>query len=86
MRYLTIVQATRRMYAALQHRPSAEREPLYLACEDLSGRSIYRATVHVATVRGLHRRRAEITRFINLLTALYPEAHSVSATFDRYRA
>lgn len=88
-----IVKATRRMYAALQHRAAPDRQPLTCWARDRSGALLYRVTVQVKTLQPLGggtphyvlrpgARKAAVTRFIGIVLAMYPEAYEVGATFD----
>lgn len=64
-----IVKATRAHYAALQHRPSPDRIPL-----DYEVVGHTRGTVQVKAPNSA-RRRMEVTKLINRLRSMYPEAH-----------
>lgn len=81
-----IVKATRAHYAALQHRPSADRVPLdyvvYARAETCIA-AVTRGTVHVrALYAGPNSaRKREMTRLINRLRAMYPEATEISAEY-----
>jgi hypothetical protein len=75
----SIVKATRAHYAALQHRPSHDRVRLNYRVTSMAG--VVTGSIHVkASTRG--RRRGEITRLMNRLHAMYPEARSIACAYE----
>ena len=79
-----IVKATRAHYAALQHKPSADRIPLDYCVSSQDGQHIYtRGTVHVKACGPNHRRERESTRLLKRLAAMYPEAAEIECSYRR---
>jgi hypothetical protein len=87
-----IVKATRAHYAALQHRPSPEREALdFEVSTDTS--VLLAGTIHVKTkVFGIPynfttlkvsnaRRKAEVTKLTNRLQSMYPESTHIHCAY-----
>jgi hypothetical protein len=71
-----IVKATRAHYAALQHKPAADRAALVCTVEAADGTVLHRCTLHV---KG--NRRAALTRALNLHRDMFPEMYAQSAEF-----
>ena len=72
-----IVKATRAHYAALQHRPAPDRTPLYYAVDD--GKAANGVIQVKAPTEA--RRKAEMTKLINRLQAMYPECKRFAASY-----
>jgi hypothetical protein len=67
---MSIIKATRAHYAALQHRPSADRVPLYFSVQGYDHKTLVAGSVWVkAPTEG--RRKAEMTKLQNRLAAMY---------------
>ena len=78
--YRSIVHATRAHYAALQHKPSPDRERLNYSVRNADGAALTQGCVHVKTA-GIGRRRAEVTKLTNRLHSMYPEAHTIACAY-----
>lgn len=68
---MNIVQATKKQYAALQHRASPDRTPLHFNVVGLTGKILTSGTIHVKAPTKA-RLKAEITKLSNRLSAMYP--------------
>jgi len=82
-----IIKATRAHYAALQHRPSADRVPLdysVTAHASTCDSVMTAGTIWVKANAGSfnsNRRQAELTKLTNRLRAMYPEAHRIVCAY-----
>jgi len=74
----SIVKATRRHYAALQHRPAPDRIGIYCTVGE---RPTYVLWVRAPTES---QRRAALTRTLNLLRAMWPEVQEIEVRLRRY--
>jgi hypothetical protein len=80
----SIVKATRAHYAALQHRASSDRTPLYFYAvnENAAWRLLTAGTLHVKIGRKGAGKR-ELTKLINRLQMMYPEATEIEASYKK---
>jgi hypothetical protein len=74
-----IIRATRRHYAALQHKPSADRVALDYEVTGHTAGTIW--IINYAKTAQPWKRKAEITILMNRLRAMYPEARSFSVEY-----
>ena len=72
---MNVIQATRRHYAWLQHKPAPDRIPLELT---VGTNPSYRIWVKAATNS---QRKAWLTKATNLLRAMYPEVSRIAVSF-----
>lgn len=83
--YATILRATRAHAAALRHRPEPGRVALDYKLEDSTGHVLTAGTlwVHAATESA---RRAHMTRTVNRLHAMWPEAFTGEARWRKVQS
>lgn len=76
----SIVRATKTHYAALQHRPSPDRVPLYYTVFGTREIILTNGDIQVkADTNG--KRKREITKLYNRLKCMYPEANYIDVSF-----
>jgi len=79
-----IIKATRAHYAALQHKPAADRVAIdYSVGHPING-NIVCGTIWVRAWNNVYhpgKRQAELTKLINRLSAMYPEARETRAQY-----
>jgi hypothetical protein len=88
--YTDIVKATRTHYAALQHRPSGEREALHYTVKGsalpdpnypIHG-TIWVKTKSVMGSINTGKRKREMTKLNNRLSVMYPEAYRIEVWYE----
>ena len=84
----SIIKATRAHYAALQHRPSPDRARLmyqvtgYRLSDVLTSGSVWVKVRNKAGYISTGMRKREITRLLNRLQSMYPEAYEIGVDFE----
>lgn len=81
--YTSILKATRAHYAALKHRASPDRIPLHYTVETESETGISILTRGTIYVKGdtKSKRKRELTKLLNRLQNLSPEASHIEVTY-----
>lgn len=78
---MNVIQATRRHYAMLQHKKAPDRIALDYEVTAGDGSLIQGARLWVKASTEAQR-KATLTRTVNVLLAMFPEARSVHASYQ----